>query len=602
MSALEKFLGGPKKEEKKQITFIPPVDPTIKSKLQNMAGSGFGAIKPRLITIELIREAIAEWKQEKQIYSLEITQTNCTELALSFRKILQISNLENLINVHTLRLDNNMIMRIEGLEKLVNIKWLDLSFNYISEISEKGLENLVNLTDLSLFSNQITEIKNLDHNRKLNVLSVGNNRIADCKAMAVYLRKFTHLEALCVHMNPFCKDEDSVQKILEQNQQTSRYPGSYEPLIQNLKYLKYLDWKPINEEYRQLIISNYQSAGKEDKTDLEVKREEEEMKEDAALANADLIKIKGFFKSVIDGMKEGVESGIGWENINKIKGITDAIRVCEQSVNDELNKYKEIILELQKQKDKILEQKKKELDKNEEKFIVQSKEMVRSFKREFKSFCQDLKNGKITDVKSPADAEKYVHLDKLKNELLEIEVHAKSELIEFIKNFRTEILKKNSEMVEKTDSLRANLEAKKNGLKEKIGQIVTELKNKLDIYAEKMENKEEGEQNDNEPEAEGDETVKSDKELDELQKIFQSPDFNSDIEKLTEVLDDKISRLRDDLENARNTSTETYFNKLNTNDYYRNKKRIQDIQEIYDIYWDKITKELDANMKQQPEY
>ena len=105
----------------------------------NMASSVLSGIKACLITIELIRDAIAEWKQEKQIFSQEITQTNCTELALSFPKILQISKLENLINVHILRLDNNMIMKIENLGKLKNTKWLDLSFNYISEI--EGLED-----------------------------------------------------------------------------------------------------------------------------------------------------------------------------------------------------------------------------------------------------------------------------------------------------------------------------------------------------------------------------------------------------------------------------------------------------------------------------
>ena len=42
-------------------------------------------------------------------------------------------------------------------------------------------------------------------------------------------------------------------------------------------------------------------------------------------------------------------------------------------------------------------------------------------------------------------------------------------------------------------------------------------------------------------------------------------------------------------------TTENLFGELFTNDYYRNKKRIQDIQEIYDIYWDKIKKEIDTN-------
>ena len=67
------ILGRTKVEEKKLIEFIKPVDPTIKSKLQGMASSGFSGTQPRLITMELIAEAIAEYKQEKQIFSLEIT-------------------------------------------------------------------------------------------------------------------------------------------------------------------------------------------------------------------------------------------------------------------------------------------------------------------------------------------------------------------------------------------------------------------------------------------------------------------------------------------------------------------------------------------------
>jgi len=84
-------------------------------------------------------------------------------------------------------------------------------------------------------------------------------------------------------MNPFCKDEDNVQKILEQNQQTQRFPGSYEPLIQNLLKLKYLDWKPINEEYRESIINNYQSSNKDEKLGQDENDEEKMMEERAKL-------------------------------------------------------------------------------------------------------------------------------------------------------------------------------------------------------------------------------------------------------------------------------------------------------------------------------
>jgi Leucine-rich repeat (LRR) protein len=580
--------GSLKQEEKKLIEFIKPIDITIKEKLHGMASSGFGADKPCLITIELIKDSIAQWKQEKQIYSQEITQTNCTELALSFRKILQISNLENLINVHTLRLDNNMIMKIEGLSKLKNIKWLDLSFNFISEI--EGLDELDNLQDLSLYNNQITEVKNLDKNRKLNVLSVGRNKIADVKPMVTYLRKFGNLQALCVHMNTFCKDDDSVQKILEQNQKQATFPGSYDVIIENLVRLKYLDWKPIDEEYRKQIRT-YSNAPKDENAGKEELDEEKMLEEKAKLHNADLDEIIDFFPRVLQNIKEDVSTGVTWENLIKIPGLDDQIKLTEKAITEDINKYKEEILILQAEKDKTIAIKKKEIDANEEKFIVKSKEMIRTFKRTFKSFVQEIQSGKLPNIKSTEDGERYIGLDKLKNDLLEIEVYAKTQLIDAIKNFKKDISEKNQLMQEKTDNLRSNLDNKKNALKEKITTMVTELKNKLDAYRDAIDNKpedvKEGEEGD----------VPKDEEMEELYRIFQMADFNSDLEKITEVLDDRISKLRDHLENARTMTTDKFFNDLNTNDYYRNKKRIQDIQEIYDIYFDKVRKEVDANTK-----
>ena len=216
--------------------------------------------------------------------------------------------------------------------------------------------------------------------------------------------------------------------------------------------------------------------------------------------------------------------------------------------------------------------------------------MIRQFKRVYKQFVKDLQEGKIKDVKNVEDAEKYVGLEKLKNELLEIEVYEKQQLIDFLKSFRKDVNDKNSIMVDKTDTLRQNLDAKKNGLKEKISQIVTELQNKIDAYTdatEKPEDAKEGEE----------EEIQKDEKMEELSRIFQLTDFKSDLEKITEVLDDRISKLKENLEAARASSTENYFNMLNTNDYYRNKKRIQDIQEIYNIYWEKIKKEIDAFIK-----
>ena len=51
--------------------------------------------------------------------------------------------------------------------------------------------------------------------------------------------------------------------------------------------------------------------------------------------------------------------------------------------------------------------------------------MIRNFKRIYKQFVKDLQEGKIKDVKNIEDSEKYIRLEKLKNELLEIEVYEK---------------------------------------------------------------------------------------------------------------------------------------------------------------------------------
>jgi len=42
-------------------------------------------------------------------------------------------------------------------------------------------------------------------------------------------------------MNPFCRDEESVKKIFEENTTKHLYPGSYYPIITGLIGLKYLD-------------------------------------------------------------------------------------------------------------------------------------------------------------------------------------------------------------------------------------------------------------------------------------------------------------------------------------------------------------------------
>jgi hypothetical protein len=69
--------------------------------------------------------------------------------------------------------------------------------------------------------------------------------------MVNYLRKFSNLQALNVHDNPFCKDDTTMQISLEMHlqQKTTYFPSSYDVIIATLDKLKYLDWKPIDEDY-----------------------------------------------------------------------------------------------------------------------------------------------------------------------------------------------------------------------------------------------------------------------------------------------------------------------------------------------------------------
>ena len=68
--------------------------------------------------------------------------------------------------------------------------------------------------------------------------------------MVDYLRKFSNLQALNIYDNPFCKEEGTMNLSLEQHlqQKTNYFPQCYDVIIANFQELKYLDWKPIDED------------------------------------------------------------------------------------------------------------------------------------------------------------------------------------------------------------------------------------------------------------------------------------------------------------------------------------------------------------------
>lgn len=587
-------------EEKKLIEFVKPVDETIKEKLHSMAKNGFGVSNPSLITLDLITKKINEWKEEKKIYSQEITHEGCQEIALSFCNLLQISNLDNLKSLEVLRLDNNMIMKIEGLDSLVNIKWLDLSFNFITQI--EGLNKLVNLTDLSLFANQITEVNGgLDENRKLNVLSLGKNLISNAKEMTLYLKKFTNLQALCVHMNSFCKDEDSVQKVIEENDSKSQdtFPPSYNIILQNLKYLKYLDWKPLSDEMKSKAKQTASTTtGKEDKEDSG-EAEEKRRQEEAALRKADLQDVIDFFKKVRQTFKDDISE---FDQLKKIKGIEEAINSADKMITDQIETFKKVCKGIQAKKEADIEFKMKELEKNEEKFIEKSKELIRAFKRKFKEFVHDLPNKKDELSSLGVDeVQKQIGLEQLKIDLLEIEVYVKDKNKGKLEEFRKKAEDNNRLLGAEAEKLKSSLDSFKGQLKESTMKAANDAKAQYDAYNDNFNGNGEGKEDEEGqekkpiiPQQENDDKYKE--YMETLKVLFgenRAGEVMSDIEKIHEVLDDKISKLKDGLDTQRALSHKAFFDNLNDKESYRNKKRIEDIIEIYDIYYEKIRVELD---------
>lgn len=595
---------------------IKPVDNSIKEKLKLMSKSGYGSSEPKLITLDLINQKIDEYKLENKILSRDISPEACEDLAMSFCGILQISNLDSLVSLKTLRLDNNMIMKIENLENLVNITWLDLSFNFISKI--EGLKELVNLTDLSVYANQITEVTSgLDENRKLNVLSIGKNQIADIKETVSYLKRFNNLQALCVHFNPFCKEDDNNPKRMEEmdteGKSQETFHTSYNIILQNLKHIKYLDWKPVDEELKKKAKSLASSAGKEEKEDV-LAKEEQNRKDEAELRNADLGELIGFYK-IIDAE---INANVGEDKLKElmvIKGLKETLDNAETSINKAIEDFKEKSLLAYKGKKKCIEENLLTLEKNNQKFVEQSKELVRAFKRKFKEFKFAINNPNSPAYadreKSLEEIAKQIGLYKLKEDLFEIEVHLKLKNDAFIKTIKTRIEDDHDKKLgQLTENLKTALDSCKLNFKETITKCANKAKAIFEAY---QENLQEGEKDeDNQPAQQmliGNQQEENEEEkkqyFESIKSLFTGSsggDLLGDIDKINEVFEDKLPKLKENLDNKRRDASSFLNVDLNNKEAIRSKKRIQDIDEIFKIYYEKIQEALDEANKVKNKY
>lgn len=143
--------------------------------------------------------------------------TKLKSLNLLSNQISDINSLEELTNLHELELSCNKITDISALKRLINLNKLNLEFNTINDISAlKGLTNLkelrlgsnkindisplkgmTNLEHLTLYYNNISDISILKELTNLKHLSLSSNKISDISA----LKELTNLDSISLDNN-----------------------------------------------------------------------------------------------------------------------------------------------------------------------------------------------------------------------------------------------------------------------------------------------------------------------------------------------------------------------------------------------------------------
>ena len=215
-----------------------------------------------------------------------------TTMALSFRGILKIANLQGLQSLTKLCLDNNAIEEIANLGHLVNLTWLDLSYNRIAEI--RGLDALVRLTDLTLCSNRISSVDGLSALSSLECLSLGHNRMEhdQLRPLVLQLRPHRKLKVLSLEGNPLCAGGD--------------YRAGVLAFLDGLRYLDYAavpeaDARAARDQFQDELLDLEE---KEARGRAAAERAEASAKASAQLAEANLVIVEAAFDVMFGGDTE----------------------------------------------------------------------------------------------------------------------------------------------------------------------------------------------------------------------------------------------------------------------------------------------------------
>lgn len=251
----------------------------------------------------------------------------------------------------------------------------DLSFNQIENI--EGLEPLVKITDLCLTHNKISKIEGINTLLELEIFSMANNDIASTDELT-QLRDFPKLRVVNFQNNPVTNDAE------------------YQPvLLAFLKYLKYLDFRLVDEQKVRLAKDQYFS-------DLQaLQQEEAEDEKKKALDTADKKKEAQHLKANMPGVERMLDNMLSedmeGEKLKLFSDFEEALDDFKDEFGDAWEKYEKQMLELFELKSEEESKFHKMYHGAIEAVDQKSKDMVADFKLRKKSVKQKLQSSDFKD-------------------------------------------------------------------------------------------------------------------------------------------------------------------------------------------------------------
>ena len=315
-----------------------------------------------------------------------------------------------------LQLDNNIIVRIQGLDQLVNLRWLDLSFNLIEKID--GLEKNKELEDLSLYNNCITELTPhpkgpgpLDNLVKLNVLSIGKNKITKLEEMLKYLKRFKRLQVLKIEENEF-KQEGKSGKDNAYRQKTIAW----------LQTLVYLDYKIISNEEKVKAVEEMRDQMSSENTgdDNEGKKDEEDEDTIKDLREARIEITHKMVQKIVSQCEQ-------YKNLEGFKQLKELITSTEGNIEGPVQLFQGQMRTATKQRNAVIKVMQERMIAAERKAEEDSIEKIDTYQKYEKQKYREIERERLKNDKNlldyrPFEDDLLKKVETLQGDLLEIEI------------------------------------------------------------------------------------------------------------------------------------------------------------------------------------